>query len=134
MRITPAEREAQVTCGHVASVQMLKVELHGQPLFLRHCPFRCHSETHFSLFPGESPVLRVWHRKWRGAQPPRASLWWRWGRESRPGLARRWSVRSGGYILESAVGPGLGTVRWAQLPSQGLHWAKGTSAEKGRGG
>ena len=38
------------------------------------------------------------------------------------------------HHLESAVGPGLGTVGWAQFPSQGLHWAKGTSAEKGRGG
>lgn len=91
--------KAQVTCGHVASVQMLIVELHGQPLFLRHCLFRRHSETHFSLCPGKSPALRMGHRKWRGAQPPRAFLWWRWGRERRPGLARRWSVWRGGYII-----------------------------------
>lgn len=59
MRITPAEREALLTYEHVASVQVLIVELHGRPLFLRQYPFRRHSETHFSLFPGKLLVLRM---------------------------------------------------------------------------
>lgn len=59
MRIIPAEREALLTCGHVASVQMLIIELHGRPLFLRQYPFRCHSETHFSLFSGKLLALRM---------------------------------------------------------------------------
>ena len=50
------------------------------------------------------------------------------------GLSRVGATYSSGFHLESAVGPGLGTVGWAQFPSQGLHWAKGTSAEKRRGG